>query len=171
MICIAIVIALFALFAVKRRVWRHAYAHGCHHRGWHHHHGHHHGPPSWGGPGRGRPGRRGVVDFISDRLDLTPAQEKVVIAEIDKLSDQLHGLRDERGKTHADLARAVRGDALDEVAFGEMFARHDERLEQLRGDVMGALGRIHAVLEPAQRERLADLLESGRGHGWGPYRV
>ena len=33
----------------------------------------------------------------------------------------------------------------------------------------GALGRIHAVLDPEQRNRLAELLESGPRFG-GPYR-
>ena len=50
-------------------------------------------------------------------------------------------------------------------------ARHDEKLESLRGEIVGSLGRIHAVLEPAQRERLADIIESGLRRGFGPYRV
>jgi hypothetical protein len=162
MICIAIALAALAFVFVKRRHWRHAYGGGCHRRGWHRHG---RGYDDWNGPSH-----RGPEDFL-DRLDLTPEQEKVVRTEVRKVIDQVRGLRGERDQTRGDLARSVRGDDLDEVALGEMFARHDEKLEKLRGEVVGSLGRIHTVLEPAQRERLADLIESGLRRGFGPYRV
>ena len=157
MICIAIALAALAFFFVRRRRWHHAYGGGCHRRGWHGRHWHHDRP-------------RGPEDFL-DRLNLTSEQEKVVRTEVRKVIDQVRGLRDERDQTRGDLARSVRGDGLDEVALGEMFARHDEKLESLRGELVGSLGRIHAVLEPAQRERLADIIESGLRRGFGPYRV
>jgi hypothetical protein len=162
MICIAIALAALAFFFVRRRRWHHAYGGGCHRRGWH---GRGHRHDHWDGPPRGGP-----EDFL-DRLNLTSEQEKVVRAEVRKVIDQVRGLRDERDQTRGDLARSVRGDGLDEVVLGEMFARHDEKLEHLRGEIVGSLGRIHTVLEPAQRERLADIIESGLRRGFGPYRV
>ncbi len=161
--CLLIALALIGLFAFIRHHHRHhAWAGGCHGRrgrrgGWGHHR-------SWDDRGH-----RGPEDLL-DRLDLSPEQEKAVRTEVRTIIDQVGGLRDERDRTRSDLARAVRGD-FDEVVLGEMFARHDERLEKLRGDLTGALGRIHAVLEPAQRERLADLIERGLHRGFGPYRV
>ncbi len=109
------------------------------------------------------------------RLDLSPAQEKVVRAEVDKLRDKARGLRDEGQATRGDMARAIRGETFEEGALADMFVRHDDRMHDLRGEVAGALGRIHAVLDPQQRERLADLLEEGprglwRGMRRGPYR-
>jgi hypothetical protein len=172
MFCIGIAIALIALFALRRLHWhRHAYGHGCHgggcgRRGWH---------GRWRGHGHDddwdRGSRHGGPEDLLHRLDLTQEQEKVVRVEVRKVVDSVRGLRDERDQTRGDLARSVRGDGLDEVVLGEMFARHDEKLEGLRNEVVGALGRVHAVLEPAQRERLADLIESGLRRGFGPYRV
>jgi hypothetical protein len=160
--CLFIALALFGLFAFLRHHRHHGWAGGgCGHRGWR---GGHRG---WD---RGRDRGHGGPEDVLDRLDLSPEQEKVVRTEVRTIFDQVRGLRDERDRTRSDLGRAVRGD-FDEVVLGEMFARHDERLEKLRGDVTGALGRIHAVLEPAQRERLADLIERGLHRGFGPYRV
>jgi len=105
------------------------------------------------------------------RLDLSPAQEKVVRAELDMLKRRGRTLRDEGGQSRADLARAVRGEEFEEGALASMFIRHDERMHDLRGDLAGAIGRIHAVLDPEQRARLADILERGPSRSWGgPYR-
>ena len=62
----------------------------------------------------------------------------------------------------------MRNESFDEVLFGELFARHDSAIEAMRKAVMGAIGKVHAVLEPKQRERFAELIESGglfRGFG------
>jgi uncharacterized membrane protein len=109
------------------------------------------------------------------RLDLSPAQEKVVCTEVDRLRDKARGLRDEGQASRADMARAVRGESFEEAALADMFVRHDDRMHDLRGELAGALGRVHAVLDPEQRERLADLLEEGprglwQGRRRGPYR-
>ena len=162
MFCIALAIALIALFALRRaHCWHHG-GYGCQHRGWRGH--------GWYRDRDHGPGRHDPVAHVVDRLGLSAEQDKAVRAEIERIVDQVRGLRDERDRSRADVARAIRGD-LDEVVLGEMFARHDERLDKLRGELVSALGRIHAVLDPAQRERLADLIESGLHRGWGPYRV
>ena len=133
------------------------------------HHGHHHHRGHRGG------GRRHMMWAVLARLDLTPAQEKVVRAEMDRLREKARGLKDEGAASRGDMARAVRSEIFDETALADMFVRHDDRLHDLRGEVAGALGRIHAALDPEQRERLADLIEEGprglwRGMRRGPYR-
>jgi uncharacterized membrane protein len=106
-----------------------------------------------------------------ERLDLTPAQEKVVKGEVDQLKDKARSLRDEGKSARDDMARSIRGESFEEETLAAMFIRHDDILHGLRGDLAGALGRIHAVLDPAQRERLADIIASGpRGPWGGPYR-
>jgi hypothetical protein len=138
-----------------------------------------HGPRGWGGPWHGfgpgpqseRVGGRWTYWLLS-RLDLSPAQEKVVRTEIETLKQKAKDLRDEGAASRADMARAVRGDDFEEEALASMFIRHDDRLHGLRQDLGGALGRIHAVLDPAQRERLAEMIEKApRAAAWGgPYR-
>jgi uncharacterized membrane protein len=170
--CIALT-AFLALMAFKflhhRRMCA-AGGPGCHPH--HHHHGRHGGPPWARG---GRRGGRGMMWVALARLDLTPAQEKVVRAEVEKVRDKARGLKEEGQVSRGDMARAIRGDSFEEGALADMFVRHDDRMHDLRGEVAGALGRIHAALDPEQRERLADLLEEGPRGLWrdmrrGPYR-
>jgi uncharacterized membrane protein len=165
MFCHIALAAFLGLLAFKL-IRHHRYA--CAGRGgfsggppWAHHHRHHH-----------RGGRHRFLWHALSRLDLTPAQEKVVKAEVEQLKDKARNLRDEGKSARGDIASSIRGDSFEEEALAAMFIRHDDLLHGLRGDLAGALGRIHAVLDPEQRERLADLIERGAGRGpWGgPYR-
>jgi hypothetical protein len=121
----------------------------------------------WGGRGFGgfghRGGRRHFVAFLLERLDTTAAQEKVITAALDELHEALEGQRGELRRTRADIAAATRSPSFDETRLGELFARHDASLEAIRKAFVGALGKIHAVLDDRQRERLADLIEAGPG--------
>lgn len=128
--------------------------------GHHHHHGHHRR-----GPWRG--GGRGMMWALLARLDLSPAQDKVVRAELEKLKDRARSVKEEAQASRGDMARSIRGESFEEGALAEMFVRHDDRMHDLRGEVAGALGRIHAVLDPEQRERLAEILEKGPRGMWG----
>ena len=144
------------------------------------------GPRSWHGPWGGQwgghwhgfgPGPRSEgggrwVYWMLAGLDLSPAQEKVVRVELETLKQKARSVREEGAASRADMARAVRGEEFEEDALASMFIRHDDRLHTLRQDLGGALGRIHTVLDPAQRERLAEMIEKGaRGAAWsGPYR-
>ena len=67
----------------------------------------------------------------------------------------------------------MRGDTLDPAAMKEAFSTQESALQELREAVMQSLARIHEVLDPRQRELLADILESGGFGGpfGGPYRV
>lgn len=131
-----------------------------------HGHGHGHSHHRGRGPGAWMWGALG-------HLDLSPAQEKVVRTEAKALADKARALKDEGARSRADMARAVAGEEFEEGALASMFIRHDDVMRGLREDLAGALGRIHTVLDPAQRERLAELLERGRRGplGGGPYRV
>lgn len=130
----------------------------------------------WRRDGRG-PGptwrRGGFADRWSDmlawQLDATAEQAEVFRKEFRSVREELRSLGDERGATLGDLGKALGGERFDAEVMGELFARHDQRLEQLRRALVGALANIHAVLEPAQRERLAKLI-GRRGFGFGPYR-
>jgi hypothetical protein len=160
---------LAALVAVKLWHRRHSGGPWCRGR-WHHHHGRHGwGPGGWYGDDfgpdfGGRFGRRGAsfaVRFLSDRLDASPAQERQIAQAFDELRAEVEPLRQEGQKTRADLAAALRKPAIDEVLFGELFARHDEAMEKARKAFMGTVAKIHEALDERQRERLADLVERG----------
>lgn len=102
------------------------------------------------------------------RLDATPEQEKVIREEVDRVATRVRGGKDELKSLRVDIGRAMRAPSLDETAMGEAFARQDDRLRDLRMDLVGSLARIHEALDEDQRDKLADMLESARRHG--PYR-
>jgi len=144
----------------------------------HRHHGRSCG--YWGHDGgfpRGRRGRRGGFrawgfERALDALDVSPEQEEVIRRELRTLRERKSTLYDEVERTRADVVAALRKDTLDEDALADVYVRHDELLSALRSDVVGAFGRIHAVLDDDQREYLASWLERGRGRRHdGPYRT
>jgi uncharacterized membrane protein len=107
-------------------------------------------------------------------LDASPAQERAIIGEVDKLRERLHNARSSVKDARGDLAAAIRGPALDDAALGAVLGRVDTATGEARSAILEALRNIHAVLDDKQRERLADVLDRGwwRGAaGGGPYRV
>ena len=137
---------------------------GGHHRGWG---GHSHG-------GHGGGGGDFWLRGISSRLDATPGQEKVIRQAIDELKAAAQSGKGELEATRRDVANAVRTGAVDEVQLGELFARHDEKLREMRKTFIGSLAKVNEALDEDQRKKLAEILEGGfgrfgRGFG-GPYR-
>jgi uncharacterized membrane protein len=165
---IALVVAIAAFVRARRgssssSSWACAGA-GCHrgscHGGRHGHRWHH---------GRHR-GQRALLYNIFARLDLSPAQEKALRSEFFGLRDKLGELRGEGERSRADVAAALRADAFEDSALDAMFARHDDRLAQVRGEFATSLRRVHELLDPEQRDRLAELI-GGDWRSWrGPYR-
>lgn len=142
---------------------RHGFRRGHGHRGW-----------------RGGAGRRFFLRHLFERLDTTPGQEKVILEVFDELREKARTARTEGREVRAEVARAMRSESFDEVAVGGATARIEALVDSARGAGIDAFAKIHGVLEPDQRARLADLIESGpgrafgggRGFGWSdhPYR-
>jgi hypothetical protein len=104
---------------------------------------------------------------ISARLEATPTQEKVIRDATDEFRETVAKLKGEGKKTRADVASAFRKGHFDEVLFGELFARHDTALVELRKAFVGMGAHIHDALDDKQRSRLAELIEAGPG-AWRP---
>jgi hypothetical protein len=151
---------------------------GCGGFGHRHGFGHHHHPRSWHRDvlddtppwrGGGEPPwsrRRGVVHSILDKLDATPAQEKVIWAAIDELKDVAKEMRGIGRDVRADVARAVRGSLLDDVALEGATARIDDASAKLRAAARAAIAKIHEALDDRQRKMIADMLDSSWRGGW-----
>jgi uncharacterized membrane protein len=172
---LAIGLGVLGLFAMRRAHRRCRAYHGW--GGWHGYHGYHgyhgghggHGAwaPPWGGHGR----RGWMVHAALARLDATPAQERAIVGEIDRLKDRVRAVKSNLKDGRGDLAAAVRGPALDDAALGAVLGRADTAHAEIRTAVLDALRGVHGVLDDKQRAELADLLD--RGGGWwrgGPYR-
>jgi hypothetical protein len=149
-------------------------------RHWRRHHGHHGWHHGWNDNGwdgwqdpmdpmdpleRG-PWRGGgfFVRGLARHLDATPEQAETIRKAADELRQAATKLRGEAKATRKDVAAAFRRSSFDEVAMGELYARHDGALEELRKAFVGAGSRIHDALDEKQRERLAALIE----RGWRP---
>jgi hypothetical protein len=160
-------------------MWQHWFGHGGHEHqgregycspgggGWGGHgpgrHGHHgHGPGGHDDDfGGGAFGVRRPLRFLAWKLELEEPQ----VAELAKILDELKTERayaavDNRRSTSA-FADSLGKDAFDEAKAKEGAELRVKSAERLRDAVVKALGRIHAVLDGEQRERLAYLIRTG----------
>ncbi len=112
------------------------------------------------GGGSGGGGRRGIFGFLAS-LNLSRTQWKVAHSAFEELRDEVHKQRPESRKTREELAALISGATFEEGAFGPMFARHDAVLAVMRPAFARSFAKVHAVLEPGQRDRLAELVELG----------
>jgi uncharacterized membrane protein len=111
------------------------------------------------------------------RLDTTPGQEKAIKAAFDELRTKARAVKDDARGMRGDLASALRGESLDADTLGTVASRATGAVDALRDAAIGAVLKVHEVLDERQRGIAADLLESGPrfGRGWrsgrgGPYR-
>jgi hypothetical protein len=198
-------VCLVALIATIRRArWGYyGYGGGCGHRGWGGHHRHGGGwgggGGGWGGPpwarggwddhgpdfgqrdqghGRGFGGRMGfVMRFLSERLDASPAQEKVIAQAVDEMREAIGKARDGFKASRGDVANAVRSDNFDVTHVGALFSKHDDAIDGVRKAFVSAMQKVHDALDERQRKILADIIEAGpggffgggRGGGGGPW--
>ena len=87
--------------------------------------------------------------------------------EAEAFFEKTQELRRELRLSRDDIAKAMRHDGFDEEVMGESFARQDDRIREIREALVGALAKIHDVLDERQRQRLAGLIESlDRRGGW-----
>jgi hypothetical protein len=139
-------------------------------------HGHARWRSRWGHGGFGGPGRSFWLRAVFARLDTTPGQEREIRSAIEEFQSTLYDAKDGLKGVREDLARAISGESFDEIAAGEASGRADTAVSRAKDALASALKRIHAVLDPKQRERLAEILAKGpAGFGprsWGnPYRA
>lgn len=165
-------VAILGFAAVRRAHHRRAWA--WYHHGWHGGYGC--GPGWHRGPAFGAWAfsQRPWLWHVLARLDLSPAQEKLIRQEVDQLAERLRTLRSELKAARGDVGRAVSGDVFDQGALDAMFLRHDQALGELRTAVTASLARVHEALDERQREALGELLGGAafRGAGFGgPYRM
>ncbi|HYS10222.1 MAG TPA: Spy/CpxP family protein refolding chaperone [Myxococcales bacterium] len=111
--------------------------------------------------GGGAFGVRRPLRFLAYKLNLSEEQ----VAQLAKVLDEL---KTERAQAAVDDRRTVAGfaDAIGLETFDQARAREGGDLrvksaERLRDAVVGALGKIHAVLDSGQRAQLAYLIRTG----------
>ena len=165
------VVAVVKRLVFRRHFGRHGFAGGggpC---------GGHGGGGSWGRRGGGI-GRSFWLRALYARLDTTPGQEREIRAAIEDLRDRAKDAKSGMLETRESLGKSVAGESFDDGAFEAVSARVDATSEKMKDALSSALKRVHAVLDPKQRERLAELVSKGAFGRWGrgggeggPYRT
>jgi Spy/CpxP family protein refolding chaperone len=128
----------------------------------HGHHEHHeasHGHDDFGGGGSF--GVRRPLRFLAHKLDLNEKQ-------VESLARILSDLKTERAQAAVDdrrvlgaIADIVAGETFDPAKAASATGERVKSAERLRDAVVTALGQIHALLEPSQREKLAYMIRTG----------
>jgi len=118
-------------------------------------------PPEHGDFGAGAFGVRRPLRYLAYKLQLDEQQ----VAELARI---LNELKTERAQAEVDgrravaaLADAIAGDTFDQQKATDGAALRVRSAERLRDVLVQSLGRIHAVLRPEQRARLAYLIRTG----------
>jgi len=120
------------------------------------------GPPDHDGDFGGGPfGVRRPLRFLAHKLDLDDRQ-------VSELARILSDLKTERAQAAVDHRRStaafadtIAEDAFDEAKAAAVASERVKTAERLRDALVKALGRIHALLTPEQRGKLAYLIRTG----------
>jgi Spy/CpxP family protein refolding chaperone len=106
-------------------------------------------------------GVRRPLRFLAHKLDLDDRQVTELARILDELKTERAQAEVDRRRTLSAFADALTPDAFDDAKAGEGGELRVKSAERLRGAVLTALKRIHAVLNPDQRARLAYLIRTG----------
>src|SRR6476659_5964005 len=113
------------------------------------------------GFGSGAFGVRRPLRFLAYKLGLEDAQ----VAELAKILDDLKTERAQAAVDHrrtlSAFADAVSGDAFDHGKADSGAKLRLDSADRVRAAVLSALERVHAILDPEQRARLAYLIRIG----------
>jgi Spy/CpxP family protein refolding chaperone len=106
-------------------------------------------------------GVRRPLRFLAYKLDLDERQVGELARVLDELKTERAQAEVDGRRAVAAFADAIGGEQFDAARAAEGGTTRVRSAEHLRDAVIHALGRIHALLEPEQRERLAYLIRTG----------
>ena len=116
-------------------------------------------PP--GDVGSGAFGVRRPLRYLAYKLDLSEQQVAELACILGDLKTERAQSEVDGRRTLAAFAEAFGKDSFDAARAGEGAALRVRSAERLRDAIVGALGRIHALLDPEQRGRFAYLIRTG----------
>ena len=113
------------------------------------------------GFGGGAFGVRRPLRYLAYKLQLEDAQ----VAELARILDEIKTERAQAAVDHrrtlSSFAEAIEGEAFDEAKANAGASLRLQSAERLKGAVVTALERLHKLLTPEQRARLAYLIRTG----------
>jgi Spy/CpxP family protein refolding chaperone len=99
--------------------------------------------------------------FLAYKLELDERQVGELAKILDELKTERAQAEVDRRRTLSAFADAVSGDTFDDARAKQAANQRVTTAERLRDAVTSALGRLHALLDKDQRERLAYLIRTG----------
>jgi len=129
--------------------------------GRHHGGGDDEGHDDGGGFGGGPFGVRRPLRFLAYKLELDEKQVAELARVLDDLKTERAQGEADRRRSLSGFADAVAGPTFDAARAKESAALRVATAERLREAVTSALGKLHALLDDDQRERLAYLIRTG----------
>lgn len=119
---------------------------------------HHHFPGFAHGPGLGV---RRPLRFLAWKLQLDEAQMKQVATLLDQLKIERAQAEVDDRRAVSLLAEASEGETFDRAKADEAAALRTKSAQLVQKKVVESVERLHALLSPEQRGRLAYLLRTG----------
>jgi Spy/CpxP family protein refolding chaperone len=120
--------------------------------------------PGFGDEGFGPGGGFGVrrpLRFLAHKLDLDNDQVVQLARILDELKiERAQAAVDDR-RALADFADSLAGESFDTAKAEAAGQRRVESNQRLRATLVSSLGKVHAMLNPEQRTRLAHLIRAG----------
>ena len=142
--------------------------------GWHGHGRHgHHGHGSWEGRFAGFTGQsddqfdggsfgvRRPLRFLAFKLELNEEQVTELARILNELKTERAQAAVDQRRTTSSFADAIASEAFDQTKVNEAAGDRVKSAEKLRDAVVTALAKIHALLDPKQRAKLAYLIRTG----------
>lgn len=121
----------------------------------------HAGPGDWEGSESGGFGVRRPLRFLAWKLELEEDQVAKLAAILDELKTERAQAAVDQRRTVAALADVIAADVFDEAKATEAGDARVKSAERLRTAVVRALGLLHGILDPEQRNKLSYLLRTG----------
>jgi Spy/CpxP family protein refolding chaperone len=119
------------------------------------------GPPDDGDFGGGSFGVRRPLRFLAHKLDLDDKQVAELAAILSELKTERAQAAVDHRRSTAAFADRIADDTFDEAKVSEIAGSRVKTAEHLRGALVRALGKIHALLTPEQRQKLAYVIRTG----------
>ena len=100
-----------------------------------------------------------ITKRIAKELDLTDSQK----SKLDKVKDDILARKGEFSSLHGGLKEVfltqLRSGAVDQGTLNQGFEERETKMKELRGFLIVEFAEFHALLDAAQREKLATRLE------------
>jgi Spy/CpxP family protein refolding chaperone len=119
------------------------------------------GPHDEGEFGGGSFGVRRPLRFLAYKLELEDAQVSELARVLSDLKTERAQAAVDHRRSTAGFADSIAGDTFDAAKVTQVADERVATAARLRDAVVKALGRIHALLKPEQREKLAYLIRTG----------